>query len=136
VGLAQLYPAERHVAKVGVSDSMLALALADAAKTESDHDSLATRVHNLAALFAYCTGGRVSECASTPRTVPPNKHSVKVQMFVSPSHGVLEIYPSSTKTKDWRNSITSKRPWVRVWCVGTASVDDTLSESVVFVLDG
>jgi hypothetical protein len=129
LGLARLYPARRHVAKIGVSDSMLALALADASGTGLDHASLATRVHGLAALFAYCSGGRVSECAASPRTVPPNKHSLKVHMFETPSPGVLEIFPLSTKTTDWRNSTASKRPRVRVWCTRTAAgVDDSLSE--------
>jgi len=131
LGLLRLHPPRRHTAKIGVTDSMMALALADASVAESSHSALATRVHGLASIYSYCAGGRVSECAATPHSVPRNKHTLKVRMFVSPSPGTLEIHPSSTKTTDWRNGSAAKRPRIRVWCSDAAAGDDSTSESAL-----
>lgn len=129
LGLLRLHPPRRHTAKIGVTDTMLACALADASAADSSHSGFASRVHGLAALYSYCAGSRVSEVAATPKSVPRNKHSLRVRMFVSPTPDTLEIHPTSTKTTDWRNGSTATRPRIRVWCSNAAAGDDSTSES-------
>lgn len=131
LGLLRLNPPRRHTAKLGVTNTMLACALRDASSTVPSHTSFASRVHGLAALYSYCAGSRVSEVAATPQSVPRNKHSLKVNMFVAPTPDTLEIHPASTKTTDWRNGSTATRPRIRVWGSNAAAGDDSTSESVL-----
>jgi len=61
---------------------------------------------------------------------------MKVHMFVTPSQGVLEIYPSRTKTTDsLRVSSTDAVPTHQTRTQGRLEVME-LRQSFVFVLDG